>query len=49
MTWFAISQTPTQYMDANGDPYSGAVLKFYSNGTSTNIDLEADTPLCRAQ
>ena len=42
MTWLPISQTPTQYMDSNGDPYSGAVLKFYQDGTSTGISLATD-------
>lgn len=41
-TYFPISYTVPQYMDANGDPYSGAVLKAYSDGTSTPINLATD-------
>lgn len=37
MAWLPTSNTPIQYMDENGVPYSGAVLKFYAAGTSTNI------------
>jgi len=39
MAWLPISNTIIQYVDANGDPYSGAVLKFYEAGTSTNIPV----------
>lgn len=39
MAWLPTSNTPLQYMDENGDPYSGAVLKFYAAGTSTNISV----------
>lgn len=47
MAWLPTSNTPLQYMDENGDPYSGAVLKFYEAGTSTNIAVataQAGTP-----
>ena len=43
MTWLSISAVPVPYVDANGDAYSGAVLKFYSNGTSSNINLATDS------
>lgn len=39
MAWLPISNTALQYVDTNGDPYSGAVLKFYEAGTSTNIPV----------
>jgi len=42
MPWYPISHTLPQYVDPNGDPYSGGVLKAYSNGTSSNIDLATD-------
>ncbi len=42
MAWFPISQTVPQYEDLNGNPASGYVLKFYSNGTTTNINLATD-------
>lgn len=41
--WVPISGTVPQYVDANGDPYSGAVLKFYSAGTSSAISLATDS------
>lgn len=43
MAWDPISRTVPQFVDANGDPYSGAVLKFYASGTSTNISLATDS------
>lgn len=43
MTWFPISGTGVQYVDTNGDPYSGAVLKAYSSGTTTNINMATDS------
>lgn len=43
MAWIPISLTVPQYMDGNGAPYSGAVLKFYSAGTTTNISLATDS------
>lgn len=39
MAWLPISNTVLQYVDVNGVPYSGAVLKFYAAGTSTNIPV----------
>lgn len=39
MSWYPIAFTPPQYEDASGNPYSGAVLKFYRAGTSTNIAM----------
>jgi len=42
MTWWAISNTPPQFVDGNGDPYSGAVLKFYQDGTTTNTVMATD-------
>lgn len=41
--WKPIATTTPQYMDTNGDPYSGAVLKAYSSGTSSNILMATDT------
>lgn len=46
MAWLPTSNTPLQYMN-EGVPYSGAVLKFYAAGTSTNIAVataQAGTP-----
>jgi len=43
MAWFPISHTTPQYVDTNGDPYSGAVLKAYAAGTSTNINMATDS------
>jgi len=42
MAWNPIAKTAPQYVDTNGDPYSGAVLKAYKSGTSTNISLATD-------
>lgn len=42
MTWKPTSRTPLQYVDSNGDPYSGAVLKFYEDGTSTTLTAASD-------
>lgn len=39
MTWFPLAFIPPQLVDANGTPYSGAVLKAYSAGTSTVISM----------
>lgn len=36
-TYYPIAYTVPQYEDANGNPYSGAVLKAYRAGTTTNI------------
>ena len=43
MSWFPISGTMPQYFDVNGDPFSGAVLKAYTAGTSTNIVMATDS------
>ncbi len=37
MAWTPIALIVPQYVDASGAPYSGAVLKAYSAGTTTNI------------
>jgi hypothetical protein len=42
MAWLPIAQTVPQYVDGNGDPYSGAVLKFYEDGTTTNTNMATD-------
>ncbi len=42
MAWTPIDLNVPQYVDANGDPYSGAVLKAYAAGTTTNISLATD-------
>ena len=42
MAFLPITHTLPQYVDLNGDPYSGAVLKAYSKGTSTNINFATD-------
>lgn len=42
MTWLALSTSPVQYVDSAGAPYSGAVLKAYSSGTTTNINFSID-------
>lgn len=39
MAWLPVSNTVIQYVDTNGNPYSGAVLKLYAAGTSTNIPV----------
>lgn len=39
MTWYPIALLPPQYENTSGDPYSGAVLKAYAAGTSTNIAM----------
>lgn len=43
MGYQPIARTVPQYVDGNGDPYSGAVLKAYEAGTSTVISIAADT------
>jgi len=43
MAWFPISKVPIQFVDSNGDPYSGAVLKFSSAGTTSNISIATDS------
>lgn len=42
MAYTPIAHTVPQYEDLNGAPYSGAVLKAYSAGTSTPISLATD-------
>lgn len=42
-TYYPIAYTVPQYMDENGDPYSGAVLKAYRAGTTTNIVFSTDS------
>ena len=37
--WQPISKTVTQYVDTNGNPYSGAVLKAYLAGTTTVTNI----------
>jgi len=41
-TYLPISKVLPQFLDANGDPYSGAVLKAYQVGTTTNISFATD-------
>ena len=43
MAWHPLSHDVQQYVDTNGDPYSGAVLKVYEAGTSTPTDLATDS------
>lgn len=43
MAFSPISGSLPQYMDGNGDPYSGAVLKAYSAGTSTLLQMATDS------
>lgn len=43
MAWTPIQLTVPQYVDTNGNPYSGAVLKAYSAGTSTNTSMATDS------
>lgn len=38
-TWQPIAKTVTQYVDSNGNPYSGAVLKAYLAGTTTVTNI----------
>lgn len=42
MDWYPLARTIPQYVDLNGDPYSGAVLKAYEAGTSTPADFATD-------
>jgi len=42
MSWFPLSYTVPQYVDPNGVPYSGAVLKAYEAGTSTPTNMATD-------
>lgn len=43
MTWYPLETIPRQFVDANGDPYSGAVLKAYEAGTSTPLLMATDS------
>ena len=43
MGFLPIARTTPQYMDGSGDPYSGAVLKAYEDGTTTNINMATDS------
>lgn len=43
MSYLPIAKLVPQYVDSNGDTYSGAVLKAYADGTSTNISMATDT------
>ncbi len=42
MVWTPVSRTLPQYEDGSGDPFSGAVLKAYQAGTTTNITMAID-------
>lgn len=42
MSYLPIAKLVPQYVDSNGDPYSGAVLKAYADGTSTVISMATD-------
>ncbi len=42
MAWTIMAQVPSPVTDANGDPYSGAVLKVYDVGTTTSIPIAID-------
>ena len=39
MAWIPIAKTVPQYVDSDGDPASGFVIKAYKAGTTTNIPL----------
>lgn len=43
MAWTPIDLIVPQYVDVNGNPYSGAVLKAYAAGTTTNISMATDS------
>lgn len=43
MAWIPIAKTTPQYVDSNGNPYSGAVLKAYASGTTTPISMATDS------
>lgn len=44
MSWFPISKQPVQYYNPlTNVPYSGAVLKAYAAGTTTNINFATDS------
>ncbi len=42
MAWTPIAAFVPQWVDSNGVPYSGAVLKAYQEGTSANTNLATD-------
>jgi hypothetical protein len=42
MTWTKMSEVPNPVTDANGNPYSGAVLKAYLPGTTTATSIAID-------
>lgn len=43
MAWIPIAAYAPQWVDSNGDPYSGAVLKSYLTGTTTNTNFATDS------
>lgn len=43
MAYLPISKLVPQFVDSNGDPYSGAVLKAYEAGTSTVLSMATDS------
>src|SRR6056297_513841 len=43
MAWTPISRAVIQYMDSNGNPASGYVLKAYADGTSTAVNFATDS------
>jgi len=43
MSWSILAGLPRVLFDANGDPYSGAVLKAYLPGTTTSTSLAIDS------
>ena len=43
MSWQPISLFVPQFVDTNGDPASGYVLKAYADGTTTNISFATDS------
>jgi len=42
MTWKPTSRAPLQFQDSNSDNYSGAVLKFYEDGTTNVLTVASD-------
>ena len=43
MSWSILQDVPNPHIDANGDPYSGAVLKAYLPGTTTSTSIAIDS------
>lgn len=43
MSYIPIEKIVPQYVDGNGKPYAGAVLKAYASGTSNNIPFAIDS------